>query len=213
MSLASLIEASKSLSPSDVFYKISGQKQFYEIKMKFYHDSGHYYASYYCIDITQTKLKDFDTLTGCMSRNGGGSFIESYFKQHPLQKMAFIIIDLDKFKSLNDTYGHPLGDKVLAQMHHAFKKLPDAYRYSTRLGGDEFCILLKDRGNHMDKDVIRKEIDDVIKKIGLEVGLGIETHCSCGFALFPEDGNNIDALYSVADKDLYEHKKKKKLKE
>ncbi len=209
MTLEALNEASKSMSPFMLTYKISGEKIFFRINVKFYHDNGHFYACFYTEDITEMKQKDYDILTGCMSRNGGISFINNYFKEHPLEKMAFIVVDLDKFKMLNDTYGHPLGDKVLTKMHSSFKKLPPEFGNSTRLGGDEFCLLLKNRGSDFDKEKIREQIDEVIKVIGKEVGLGIETHCSCGFAKFPEEGNDVDALYSVADKDLYNHKARK----
>ena len=210
MSFEALNEASKSMSPFMLTYKINKQKIFFRIRVRFYHDNGHYYACFYTEDITEMKLKDYDPLTGCLSRNGGISFLNNYLKEHPLEKMTFIVIDLDKFKSLNDTYGHPLGDKVLSKIHESFKKLPPEFGYSTRLGGDEFCILLKRRDDSFDKVKIRKQIDDVLKDIGKEVGLGVETHCSCGFAKFPEEGNNVDTLYSVADKDLYIHKASKK---
>ena len=210
MTFEALNEASKSMSPFKLTYKISGQKIFFRINVKFFHDNGHYYACFYTEDITEMRLKDYDPLTGCLSRNGGINFLNNYFKEHPLEKMAFIVVDLDKFKTLNDTYGHPLGDKVLSKMHSSFKKLPIEFGYSTRLGGDEFCLLLKRRDESFDKEIIREQIDGVLKNIGKEVGLGAETHCSCGFAKFPEEGNNVDALYSVADKDLYVHKARKK---
>ena len=209
MTFEALNEASKSMSPFKITYKISGQKIFFRINVKFYHDNGHFYACFYTEDITEMKLKDYDILTGCMSRNGGINFINNYFKEHPLEKMAFIVVDLDKFKTLNDTYGHPLGDRVLTKMHSSFKKLPPEFGNSTRLGGDEFCLLLKKRDADFDKEKVREQIDDVIKVIGKEVGLGMETHCSCGFALFPEEGSDVDSLYSVADKDLYIHKARK----
>ena len=209
MTLEALNEASKSMSPFKLTYKISGQKIFFRINVKFYHDNGHFYACFYTEDITEMKLKDYDILTGCMSRNGGINFINNYFKEHPLEKMVFIVVDLDKFKTLNDTYGHPLGDRVLTRMHSSFKKLPPEFGNSTRLGGDEFCLLLKKRDADFDKEKVREQIDDVIKVIGKEVGLGMETHCSCGFAMFPEEGSDVDSLYSVADKDLYIHKARK----
>ena len=210
MSFSALNEASKSMSPFTLSYKINKQKIFFRINVKFYHDNGHYYACFYTEDITEMKLKDYDPLTGCLSRNGGIIFLNTYLKEHPLEKMAFIVVDLDGFKSLNDTYGHPLGDKVLSKIHDSFKKLPPEFSFSTRLGGDEFCLLLKKRDDNFDKEKVRKQIDDVLKVIGKEVGLGVETHCSCGFAKFPEEGNHVDALYSVADKDLYIHKARKK---
>ena len=124
--------------------------------------------------------------------------------------MALIILDLDGFKSLNDTYGHPMGDKVLAKMHSAFNKLPVDYRYSTRLGGDEFALLLKNRKDVYTNDKIISDISKALAGIGREVGLDKNVNCSCGIALIPEDGSNFYELYPTADNSLYNHKKSKK---
>ncbi len=211
LNLESLRESSHIKTPKTFTFKLRKQKVFYRAHMKFFFDEGRHYACMFLSNVTDEKIKDYDRLTDCMTRTSGINIINKHIKENPIQKMALVILDLDDFKLLNDTYGHPLGDKVLAQMHSSFKKLRKEYNFGTRLGGDEFALLLRDRGeNFSEKDVIN-EIEAVLADIGKQVGLDQVIHASYGIALVPEDGNDFNTLYSTADNKLYNHKNEKKV--
>ncbi len=207
MRLDNLIEACKAMSPFTLSYKLHGGRLFHRLQMRFYYDKGHHYACFFLEDITEERLRDYDRLTGCLGRTAGVALMERHIIEHPLDKMAFFILDIDDFKMLNDTYGHPLGDRVLAKIHDAFQKLPETYDYSTRLGGDEFCLLLTKRNDDFDIEKARMVIDQCLRNIGFQVGLNKEIHASIGCALIPEDGGSVSNVYPRADSNLYDQKK------
>ncbi|MCR5078335.1 MAG: EAL domain-containing protein [Bacilli bacterium] len=211
-SFSSLVDAGRAMSPFSVTYKLKGRNEFHRIETKFYYDLGHHYVCFFLEDVTESQIRDFDSLTGCLGRTAGSRIMSNYIANHPLDKMAFVVLDIDRFKELNDTYGHPIGDKILAKVNDAFKRLPSSYIYGTRFGGDEFAILISERGSDFDPDKVKQEIDFVFTDIGHEAGISGELHVSCGIALIPESGGRVETLYPIADGDLYEEKRKKSLK-
>ena len=207
MRLDKLVEACKAMSPFILDYKLSGGRVFHRLHMRFYFDRGHHYACFYLEDISLERARDYDPLTKCLGRTAGIARMDRYIEKHPLDKMAFFILDLDDFKKLNDTYGHPVGDRVLAKMRDVFDSLPPEFDFGTRLGGDEFCIFLTKRGEDFDVDATRSRIDEAFHNVGYEVGLNKSIRASIGCALLPEDGSSIVAIYPKADGDLYNQKK------
>jgi diguanylate cyclase (GGDEF)-like protein/PAS domain S-box-containing protein len=122
-------------------------------------------------------------------------------------QVAVVFMDLDRFKNINDSMGHHVGDALLQSVA---KRLLDAVRPSDtvcRLGGDEFVIVLGDIKN-------RQEIDDIV--VGRVVPLICEPHvvegkelqvsCSAGVAVYPQDGLEIDHLMRHADAAMYQAK-------
>ncbi len=209
---SNLVDAGRAMSPFSITYKLKGRNEFHRIETKFYYDLGHHFVCFFLEDVTESQIRDFDALTGCLGRTAGSRVITNYIANHPLDKMAFVVLDIDRFKELNDTYGHPIGDKILAKVNDAFNKLPEKYIYGTRLGGDEFAILLSERGDGFDPEKVKKEIDEVFVNIGYEAGINRELHVSCGIANIPECGGRFENLYPIADGDLYEEKRCKNLK-
>ncbi|MCR4561857.1 MAG: EAL domain-containing protein [Bacilli bacterium] len=212
LAIHNLIDATKSRTTHEVYYKVEKKKIFRRMLIRSYYDHGTNYASIFLSDATEIKMKEFDLLTGCMARNAGIQMMNGYFSDHPLDKMALVILDIDDFKGLNDTYGHPLGDKVLAEMQNTFARLPEEYQYGTRLGGDEFCLMIRKRSDDFSDEKVGEIIDEMVNRIGYEVGLNKEIHVSCGVAMVPENGITFETLYPVADAHLYEVKRKKKSK-
>ena len=120
---------------------------------------------------------------------------------------ALLMLDLDQFKNINDTYGHALGDEVIKA---AAKVLKDTFRSSDivgRAGGDEFMVLMKNV--RWDK-VIERQLQELCHKFeNLKIGsipCGA-IHCSIGAAYYPDHGMNFDELYHYADEALYEAKR------
>ena len=109
---------------------------------------------------------------------------------------AFIIIDLDNFKKINDTYGHPIGDIILKEIGQILRDNLGEYLVG-RLGGDEFVILIENV----------QIINIVIQKLELTCNqiakIKIVVTCSCGLAVAPKDGETVAELYKAADSALY----------
>ncbi len=145
-----------------------------------------------------------DPLTGLANRLQFLTQLKSIDKGN---RLTLFFIDLDKFKPINDTYGHDAGDKVLVGTAKRLVDFTGEDGLVTRLGGDEFCILLRD----LEDDEIKeksKEIGDIIaepyqiEETENEVGVT----ASIGFASFPDDTNRPEALIHIADKNMYKDK-------
>jgi len=122
------------------------------------------------------------------------------------QKLAVLFVDLDDFKRVNDTFGHEGGDQMLQEVSRRLLLTVRMSDTVARLGGDEFIVLLNGVSS-------RKSTEEVVKKIlavlGEPVTLTsgeISAHVSIGVSLFPEHGDDIDKLISLADRAMYDIK-------
>lgn len=139
-----------------------------------------------------------DPLTGLLNRRGlaiasASSFHELFRRGSPV---TLLLLDLDLFKTYNDTHGHRAGDELLRWVG---TQLSAAVRPSdsvARLGGDEFAVLLPDTDREAAEPLIRR----------LRESLGSRISCCVGCATTPEDGTSFDDLYRVSDSALYRHK-------
>ena len=125
-------------------------------------------------------------------------------------KFTLFYIDLDRFKTINDTKGHAFGDKVLKE---TASRLLQSIRSSdtvARIGGDEFIVILE---NTSDINDISMMAETIIKKISEPCsidGEDIQISCSIGIATYPENGITTDALLLYADKGMYKSKRKER---
>lgn len=123
------------------------------------------------------------------------------------QPFALMLLDLDKFKPINDLYGHPVGDLLL--QHVAQVLLASCRETDTvaRLGGDEFAIILPSSKQHFEPDALSQRIiKEVSKPITIEEH-SIKIGISIGISTFPNHSNDIEELQVQADKALYQAKK------
>jgi diguanylate cyclase (GGDEF)-like protein/PAS domain S-box-containing protein len=121
-------------------------------------------------------------------------------------QLAVVFVDLDRFKHINDTLGHPVGDEILRQASSAMVAELRAGDTIARIGGDEFVILLED-------DVSVRSVAAVAQKLlalfaaPFEVGTHkLHVTASIGISLYPNDGDNIDTLLMNADIAMYKAK-------
>jgi diguanylate cyclase (GGDEF)-like protein/PAS domain S-box-containing protein len=120
---------------------------------------------------------------------------------------AVMFMDLDHFKSLNDTLGHHVGDLLLIEIGHRLKKCTRESDTVARLAGDEFTILLPEITRSEDAAVVAENIiNSLVKEYDLE-GNKIKITCSVGIAIFPNDGLSVDELIHAADQAMYNVKK------
>ena len=122
--------------------------------------------------------------------------------------MALLFIDLDKFKPVNDTHGHHVGD-LLSQ--EVARRLLDGARASdtvARLGGDEFVVLLPLIANESDALAVAKMIFDALDQVFVIGDLQLKIDASIGVALYPERGLDEVALMQNADSAMYQAKQR-----
>ena len=121
---------------------------------------------------------------------------------------ALIFMDLDFFKPVNDTYGHPAGDEVLCNVG---KRIINSIRtadYAFRIGGDEFACIID--GNADEKNCLEgiERLQRVICNPYNIHGRKIKIGVSCGYALYPSDADKVESLLKIADSRMYAEKEK-----
>lgn len=126
------------------------------------------------------------------------------------QSYAYIAIDLDNFKQINDVYGHWAGDCVIMGMSDILREVYGNNARIGRMGGDEFAVFLPDV---KDRARIQSQADEVLRRLRGQkemIGMANEPTASIGIAFGPEDGTSFRELYHRADEALYQVKKEEK---
>lgn len=147
-----------------------------------------------------------DSLTGLLNhasmRRGIGTLLKEESGVHIL-----MILDLDHFKQINDTYGHQAGDRVLELVAGRLRSIFRSSDLIGRIGGDEFMVFMRSIGDEemgMDR---AKQLCAAVHEIKLEEWPDLKVGCSIGVALVPADGDTYDKLYHMADVALYHAKR------
>jgi diguanylate cyclase (GGDEF)-like protein len=122
-------------------------------------------------------------------------------------KVALMFVDLDGFKAVNDTYGHYTGDELLKYVAKTLQKNVRKADIVSRLGGDEFTIILTDIKSPQEAKKVGQKIVDTLKKTIVIDHKTINIGASIGIAIFPDDAKTLDELVSLADSVMYEVKK------
>jgi diguanylate cyclase (GGDEF)-like protein len=124
------------------------------------------------------------------------------------QSVCLLIIDLDGFKFINDTYGHPSGDEALRAIAGLLKRMVRRNDYIARLAGDEFAMVLKDTTLD-DATHIANKVHAAISETHVKLPIGhVQLQCSIGVAAAPTHGQKAQELVSAADVALYQSKRR-----
>lgn len=169
-------------------------------------------------DITKRKQTEetiwrqanFDALTGLPNRNMFQDRLKQEIAKSKRADLSFalLLIDLDQFKEVNDTLGHDRGDKLLMIASERIKNCIRETDTVSRLGGDEFTIILSDLYNGTNVDAIAQNlIDELSDPYDLE-GEIVHISASIGVTIYPNDAKEIDALVKNADQAMYVAKNK-----
>lgn len=151
-------------------------------------------------------LAQTDMLTGLNNRGSGEQKVKKLLQQG--QPGALALIDCDRFKSINDTYGHMVGDQVLIALAEAIAKCIHKGDIALRLGGDEFAIYMINIVDKENAKVHIQHVFDEVNKIHIPQIYGYPIHISMGVTFFqPETPMKFDHLYQQADKAMYESKR------
>lgn len=122
------------------------------------------------------------------------------------QRVALVYIDLDNFKTLNDTFGYAAGDGLLRQVARRLQSVVRGTDTIARLGGDEFALILRLDMDEAGLEKYAQRIVNVFQAAYTEVGQQVNMTCSAGIATFPDDAPDMDALVSNADTAMYRAK-------
>jgi diguanylate cyclase (GGDEF)-like protein len=121
--------------------------------------------------------------------------------------VGLCLVDLNEFKAVNDTYGHPVGDRLLQEIAQRLRGCVRDTDAVARMGGDEFVIVLEGIGEHSQIDAIARRVLDACSRPCVIEGRELVTPASIGVAVFPTDGVDPDSLLKRADVAMYEAKK------
>lgn len=168
------------------------------------------------IDITEqvlaekkiNELANHDSLTGLANRNLLSSFVELEFAriERTQLKCFCLYFDLNKFKPINDNYGHNVGDEVLIEVAERLKRLCRNDDLAARVGGDEFVLIVTDIASMF-------EITELINRVQCSIEKPIETTkgvmsvgASIGYSCYPDEASSLDELIHIADERMYQVK-------
>lgn len=149
-----------------------------------------------------------DALTGLPNRASFEQGLEHGLiqaKRHGWS-LAVLFIDIDKFKSINDSYGHAMGDQVLLTVADRLKSFVRGGDMVSRWGGDEFVCLLLEVKQDEDVTHLAEQLVNRIAEPCKFNGTVLSITSSIGIALYPEDGETADILFKKADTAMYEAK-------
>jgi diguanylate cyclase (GGDEF)-like protein len=151
------------------------------------------------------ELATTDGLTGCLNKR---TFLEELQKRLKAaerfgRKLSLIVTDIDHFKSVNDTYGHAVGDHVIRGLGEILRELKRETDVVARFGGEEFCILCEETDSK-GAALLAERVREELKKRQFESDIGkLRVTASLGVAQFPDDAKTDKQLFELADKALY----------
>lgn len=121
-------------------------------------------------------------------------------------KVAFLFIDLNKFKSINEEYGHAAGDRLLKTVASRIKRVLRESDFAGRIGGDEFGVVIGDLHNDI---VLPSVVAKLRRAVSLPVNIGnlyVRIDCAIGTAIYPAHGGSLEELSAYADAEMFKDK-------
>ena len=151
------------------------------------------------------QLAQIDQLTGLANRYRFREFLERSISRASRQRttVALMLIDLNRFKAVNDTYGHAAGDRLLQDIAGRLRRCVRPSDLVARLGGDEFTIVMNDVD---DVAMLGAMAERLLTEIGQPVSIGngdVDVGASIGIACFPDDADCADSIIVSADTAMY----------
>lgn len=200
------------------YIRKDGTRVLTEVKVHLVRDEKGNPAYYYAFvtDITERKrmeeemkhLAHHDSLTGLPNRTLFKDFLSRVLaqSQRHQKKLAILYLDLDRFKHINDTLGHDIGDKLLKEVAERLKSSIRGSDTVSRISGDEFNIMLSDITSVDDAAVISRNILAAFQKLYTVAGHKLHVTASIGISIYPEDSEDIGTLLKYADIAMYHAK-------
>lgn len=166
-------------------------------------------------DLLQLKIDELkiisttDALTNVYNRRyffeSGGSLIRLSHRENV--PVSFLMIDLDHFKVVNDTYGHQIGDDILVDFSYHIEKMSRNSDIFARIGGEEFALLVYKTSDKDARKIAQNICNEIEKKVFQYDEVRVDITVSIGLSSLSTDVDTLDKLYKEADENLYEAKK------
>lgn len=153
------------------------------------------------------KLAYFDTLTGLPNSSSLAERFET-MRESGAKEIALIYIDMDNFKLINDSYGHVIGDMIMVEVSRRLKKFCSRKIHISRLGGDEYALLVPDTTEE-ELIIFVENLINYLEAIIQVEGYNLSLGTNIGIALYPKDGDKVDVLLRNADTAMYRATEKK----
>jgi diguanylate cyclase (GGDEF)-like protein len=121
-------------------------------------------------------------------------------------RAALLVLDLDQFKEVNDTFGHHVGDVLLQSVANIFSARVRRSDTVARTGGDEFSVILEGPTNAAEAQHVGRSLQELLKEPILLENRSVRTGVSFGVAIFPDDSDDLESLCIAADQRMYQNK-------
>ena len=154
-----------------------------------------------------TSLARTDTLTNLPNRSAFIQTVDDYIQQFPELPFTIIFFDIDYFKSINDNYGHEMGDQVLRNFTTRVSYQTTNEDFFARLGGDEFVLILRSVNKPKETHSFISRLSQYLDTNYLINKTEIFATASMGVCMYPDDGNDTETLLRHADIAMYSAKK------
>ncbi len=211
------LEQGQSVPPTEKrMRRLDGSKIDFEVNSSPFLHKGRFAVLYIMHDVTERKknvaamayLAHYDSLTGLPNR---ALFLQRLahalsIAQRPGRSLEILFLDLDRFKNINDTLGHAIGDRVLRETATRLQGLLRESDTVARLGGDEFVVLLENVDEPHRGGIVAEKILAAFQPPFLPQGERLAITTSIGISRYPSDGANADALLKSADIAMYRAK-------
>jgi diguanylate cyclase (GGDEF)-like protein/PAS domain S-box-containing protein len=216
--LAAKMKARESFRDLRIPVEVNGEQRWWQVSASPRFDEKGSFCGFRGVgsDVTEqcmsadriARMARFDTLTGLPNRLMINETLAQAMAEAERngQRCSFMMIDLDRFKAVNDTLGHPIGDRLLARVSARLAQLMDASTVCGRLGGDEFAVVVRDATRIDAVEALARRIIDTLSQ-----PYEIDAHtlyigASVGLAIGPRDGRTAEMLIRSADLALYRAK-------
>jgi diguanylate cyclase (GGDEF)-like protein/PAS domain S-box-containing protein len=195
--------------------RVGGEYFHLELTVSIFKEPGsdEQYSSWLFSDISERKKAseliyfqaNYDSLTGLANRNHLFRVMESEIKSdNQTPGFGFMLMDLDNFKQVNDTFGHDKGDQLLQTVSTRLQGCIQDNALLARLGGDEFALFLPEVVEEAELAAIASQINDTVSQpIKLSGSKKVLTSVSIGIARFPEDAMTLEQVLNCADQAMY----------
>jgi diguanylate cyclase (GGDEF)-like protein len=203
------------------FFHLIGSRPFIAIKIMFrmlnvttqrLRDTSEFISDMVMWGERATKRAITDDLTGVYNRRFLDDALEDHFEtaKNSDKPLSLVMVDLDYFRAINETYSNKVGDQVLREVTDVFRRNLRSTDIIARYGGDEFTFILPDTGRDKARRIAQKirrgvELLKTLEKVGVNGG---SVTTSQGIACYPENAEELKILRNKADQALYEAKRR-----
>ena len=151
-----------------------------------------------------------DALTGIYNRQYFNSFFSTLIEKtvEENRELTVVLFDIDKFKSINDTYGHIFGDEVIRYCGQSALKYSEGNDvFAVRYGGEEFVMIFPNKDTENVLKICKERHEEIKKKVFYPEGSGVHINVSIGIASYPENCSKANVMLDSADRAMYYSKK------